>query len=320
MRNFLIITIVGFIFITCSSDANHKEVEPKIEKVNIPSNDLAKGFKLFANGCASCHNPDLGVEVRIAPSLKEIKNAYMLNNHTLKDFQEAMVQFMNKPSIEMSLMPKAVEKYGVMPKMDYSKEQIILIASYLYQTDLSKEDWYNQVYLKDKVTFESYQEEKSPLEIGKDLAMKTKSVLGKNLMNAIKNNGADGAVTFCNTKAYPLTDSMSILLNASIKRVSDRNRNPENNASEQELAYINSTIEKIKEGKEAKPQLNENDGKIIAYYPIMTNDMCMKCHGDPGKDIDDKTMSKINKLYPNDKAIGYKPEQLRGIWVVEMKK
>lgn len=59
---------------------------------------------------------------------------------------------------------------------------------------------------------------------------------------------------------------------------------------------------------------------MIGYYPIETNDMCMKCHGTPEKQITSETLSKIKKLYPTDKAFGYSENEIRGIFVVEMNK
>ena len=48
--------------------------------------------------------------------------------------------------------------------------------------------------------------------------------------------------------------------------------------------------------------------------------MCLQCHGQLKTEILPETLSKINKLYPNDLATGYKIDELRGIWDVEMKK
>lgn len=44
-------------------------------------------------------------------------------------------------------------------------------------------------------------------ERGVKYAMNTQAVLGKNLMQAIQETGTSGALSFCNEKAYPLTDS-----------------------------------------------------------------------------------------------------------------
>lgn len=160
--------------------------------------------------------------------------------------------------------------------------------------------------------------EKTPLEIGQNIAMQTKGVLGKNLLQAIASEGTENAVTFCSSKAIPLTDSVALAAHAKIKRVSDKSRNPDNKANEAELDYIKITKEAISKGEAVKPKLTTDGNKQIAYYPIMTNDMCLQCHGEPDKDISPTTLSKISELYPDDLAVGYKSDELRGIWVVEM--
>lgn len=160
--------------------------------------------------------------------------------------------------------------------------------------------------------------EKTPLEIGQNIAMQTKGVLGKNLLQAISSEGTENAITFCSSRAIPLTDSVALANHAKIKRVSDKNRNPDNKANSTELDYIKTAKEAISNGETVKPKLTTVGDKQIAYYPIMTIDMCLQCHGQPDKDISPNTLSKIRELYPNDLAIGYKADELRGIWVVEM--
>lgn len=158
------------------------------------------------------------------------------------------------------------------------------------------------------------------LALGQEYAAQTQSVLGKNLMQAIQSKGSAQAVEFCNTQAYPLTDSMAQLLNVHLKRVSDQPRNPENAARGAQLGYISSAKEKLVQGEKVTPQLQEFEGKMIAYYPIITNSMCLQCHGDPDSQINQETLTKLNTLYPDDQARGYAENQLRGIWVVEMDK
>lgn len=164
------------------------------------------------------------------------------------------------------------------------------------------------------------QSEVNYLETGKGLAMQTKASLGKNLALAINERGSDGAVEFCNIEAIPITDSMSVVLGAKIKRVSDKPRNANNQANEAELAYINNWNAAKANGEEHPPLLTEINGKMVGYYPIVTNQMCIQCHGTPEKQINTKTLSKIKKLYPTDKATGYAEGDIRGIFVVEMNK
>lgn len=177
-------------------------------------------------------------------------------------------------------------------------------------------------HTKDSSNHNAQEEQKDVkyIEEGLQFAMQTQKVLAGNLMNEIKTNGTVQAVTFCSAKAYPLTDSMGIALNAQLKRVSDQARNLNNKANQEELAYIAKSKELLAKGEMLKPKMTEVNGRMVGYYPILTNQVCLQCHGSQGKEMTTETHSRIADLYPNDQAIDYKINELRGIWVVEMDK
>lgn len=155
-------------------------------------------------------------------------------------------------------------------------------------------------------------------EKGQQLASSTQKVLASNLISAIEEKGAEHALEFCNIRAIPLTDSMSTALNAHIKRVTNQPRNADNRANEKELKYIKEANEKLQDSLEITPKVFQNNGKVTAYYPIVTNQLCMQCHGQEGQDIKESTLAKINSLYQDDEATGYTVGEIRGLWVVEM--
>ncbi len=153
-------------------------------------------------------------------------------------------------------------------------------------------------------------------KIGSDYAQSTQKELGKNLMAAIQKEGTLGAMEFCNVQAYPLTDSMAVVHKAKIKRVSDKPRNPANQANDEELGYIESFKNTIASGNEVEPIMTEENGQVHFYSPITTNAMCLQCHGKPEEQIQPATMAKLQDLYPADQAIGYTEDEVRGIWAI----
>ncbi|MDH5599544.1 MAG: DUF3365 domain-containing protein [Cyclobacteriaceae bacterium] len=306
----------------CNQKSNEKEsiqIEENVE-VNTTNEDLSKGFQLLETSCFSCHTPNLNIENKIAPTWAEIKTYYAPKGATRESFMNSFIEFVSNPTEENAIIPKAIALYGVMPNFNLSNEQISEIASYVYATELEMPEWYDKFYEGEKEKYKANREELPFAERGMNLVMTTKSVLGKNLKGAIKSQGPENAITFCNERAYPLVDSMALVLNAMIKRVSDKPRNPNNSANENELKYIEASKEILLSGGKIKPQLQENNGKMVGYYPILTNQMCLQCHGQPNTQILPKTMERLNKLYPEDQAKGYGDNQLRGIWVVEMEK
>jgi hypothetical protein len=158
------------------------------------------------------------------------------------------------------------------------------------------------------------------LDLGMKYVQQTQQVLAKNLVHQINTNGTVKAFSYCSAEAYPLTDSMATALNAQIKRVSDQPRNPANRANEKEANYIENAKETLLAGGKIKPEVHEMDDKMVGYYPILTNGLCMQCHGNKTTQISSETMAAIQETYPEDKAIGYLVNELRGIWVVEMNK
>jgi len=150
-------------------------------------------------------------------------------------------------------------------------------------------------------------------KIGKEYALATKMILGKNLKQAIAKEGMIGAMSFCNEQAYSLTDSMQVKYNAIIKRVSDKNRNQNNKANTTELQHIATFKEKNKNGEKIKPIIEKSNGKVHFYAPIKTSQLCLQCHG---KQLQPDLVLKLKDLYPDDLAIGYDDNQVRGIWSI----
>lgn len=281
-----------------------------------------EGLQIVDQNCISCHSPKADMDSRIAPPLIAVKNHYLRAGMSEEEFVQSISSFLASPKIESSKMPRAIDKFGIMPNLGMSTEQYKAVATYIYQAEMEKSDWFEVHYQKEKEALMKYSEEGSEdyLKKGMNLALATKSVLGKNLLTAIKTKGTDQALVFCNERAMVLTDSMSANLQAKIKRVSDQNRNPDNLANDAELEYIQSAKKEIETTGQASPQMQEIDGQMVGYYPIMTNNMCLQCHGNPDTDINSKTKVALAAFYPDDKATGYTVDQLRGIWVVEMKK
>ena len=112
---------------------------------------------------------------------------------------------------------------------------------------------------------------------------------------------------------------MSVHYNAKIKRVSDKNRNPNNKANAEELEYIEQFKKDLMVQKEIQPIVVEETEKVHFYYPIETNTMCLQCHGKP-ENIKPEVLKKIKILYPNDLATGYTENEVRGIWSITFDK
>ena len=146
------------------------------------------------------------------------------------------------------------------------------------------------------------------------IASASQQVLGKNLVGKIEGEGTLAALAFCSERAYPLTDSLSRAQGVKIRRVTDKARNPDNLADEREHQLMDRYRDNLADGKKLKPVFYEEEGARYFYSPILTNALCLQCHGVPGEKIEPGVIARIRKLYPNDRAIDYQENQARGLW------
>lgn len=153
-------------------------------------------------------------------------------------------------------------------------------------------------------------------ETGLEYAMAVQAALGKTLQQKIAQEGAPAAIEFCNLNALAITDSLSRELGATISRITDRPRNPKNSASDGEMKYISAYRDDLAEGHTAKGLVALRDDRIHVYYPIVTNTLCLQCHGSPETEITPEVYSRIRERYPEDRAMGYSAGELRGLWKV----
>jgi len=91
-----------------------------------------------------------------------------------------------------------------------------------------------------------------------------------------------------------------------------------NTADFEELKIIGQMKAEHQTEKSIKPVVSKKENAIIAYYPIITQPLCLQCHGAPGKEINPETVEVIAQLYPLDRAIGYQTNEVRGLWKVIM--
>ena len=160
-------------------------------------------------------------------------------------------------------------------------------------------------------------EEKVYLEKGKAMAEATFTALSGKLTKAMEDGGVSGAVQYCNLAAMPLVDSLSKANNASIRRTSQKPRNPIDAPSNWEAEILTSFQQATAKGEKVMPRLKMLENNKVAFAaPIILQPLCMKCHGTVGTDIAEADYAIIKKLYPKDEAVGYKPGELRGMWSI----
>ncbi|NOX48158.1 MAG: DUF3365 domain-containing protein [Chlorobi bacterium] len=155
--------------------------------------------------------------------------------------------------------------------------------------------------------------------IGDQIAGNLVKELQSELKAAIKSGGFEEAVNVCNLRAAPITKIISETTNRKvvIKRTSNKYRNPMNAPDKFEkkaLAYFEGLSNSGKPLPDYFIQkLGSGNSMVFNYYkPMKTSSNCLICHGDP-ENIKPDVLNSISKLYPNDKATGYKENDFRGL-------
>ncbi len=335
----LIILFTTFLFFSCKEGKkNDLTPEPNSDPVEMDQ-ALAHGKKLVESECYICHNPKAEEADMIAPPMVAVRAHYTDKKTTRAEFSKSLTDWLNDPRPEKVRMRGAYRRFGIMPYQPYSEEEIRDIAAYLYDSELPQPEWYEdhrrQRHGKGlgNGMMEEMEDDDRPnfpgvmhyRKRGSEIAAKAQGVLGKNLVRAIQEKGTSGAISFCKVQAIGLTDSVGIMNNAIVKRVSDKPRNLQNRATAEETGYIiafRRQLENQAENQgEIRPILKEMGGEEVYYYsPIVTNAMCLQCHGKSGSEIQEPVLNTLRTLYPADEAKGYETGQVRGMWKIQFVK
>lgn len=127
------------------------------------------------------------------------------------------------------------------------------------------------------------------------------------------------AVTYCNERALPVTDSLSQALDLTIRRTALRWRNPANRPDSALTDILTQWESEIQNGVVPQPRFAQAPNGHERYVaPIILKPLCLNCHGNPESgEVTPETLAEIRRLYPEDHAIGFKVGDLRGAWVIE---
>jgi len=152
---------------------------------------------------------------------------------------------------------------------------------------------------------------------GAKISQDTYQKLSGALMKSMKEGGIPEAIKFCNKAALPLTQEMSDVYKVHIKRTALKTRNENNSPNKEEVFILNYYKELAEKGQKPEPiaQLDENNDPHY-YAPIILQKQCMSCHGTLDKEVSRTTDSIIKTYYPNDRALGFQENDLRGIWSI----
>ncbi len=146
------------------------------------------------------------------------------------------------------------------------------------------------------------------------------------LVKGMKSGGPVAAIGVCNKIAPAIATKHSQASGWEVARTSLKLRNPDNAPDAWETRVLKQFEERRAKGEGpdtlAFAEKVEEDGDQYFRFmkgivmPPMEKMPCLKCHGE---NIDPKTAAKIDELYPEDQARGYKAGQVRGAFTLKKK-
>jgi hypothetical protein len=160
------------------------------------------------------------------------------------------------------------------------------------------------------------------LSKGDSISLMAQKALSSHLKKSLGEGGVSNAIKFCNVAAYPILDTLTTGYDVTIRRTTLKLRNPENAAVPLERTILEEFKRLMQNGSELQPVVREIDEHSILFAkPILLNNpLCLNCHGSVGAEVTDEAYALIHQLYPEDSAINYQMEELRGIWSITFNK
>lgn len=134
------------------------------------------------------------------------------------------------------------------------------------------------------------------------------------LMGALERGGPSAAIAFCADSAQ-VRSARHAAEGVTLRRVSERVRNPENRPDERErrLLAVMAANHGAGAGREVTEMYTDDAGVRRLQYlrPIVVQERCLTCHGDPSG-FPREVRALLEERYPADSATGYAAGDFRG--------
>ena len=98
-----------------------------------------EGSELFGQLCSGCHT--LSGPPNAAPPMFAVKQHVLRRYPDKESFVEQIVNWVGNPRHSDALMPGAVRRFGVMPRLPYTEEQVRQVAGFIYDADMRPNQW-----------------------------------------------------------------------------------------------------------------------------------------------------------------------------------
>jgi hypothetical protein len=146
------------------------------------------------------------------------------------------------------------------------------------------------------------------------------SRLKDELQRALKEVGPEGAIRVCKKAAPDVTSDVAEAHGWDVGRTALKLRNPDNKPDAWERQVLEDFVKRTREGANPKTlsatRIDSADGETVFRYMKaipLAKKPCATCHG---TNVDPDLRAEILERYPQDKAVGFKPGEIRGAFTL----
>ena len=141
MKQLFFISILLLVVVATSCKDTKKSTEGNVSQDTIAQNRQdSEGYKLMEQKCFICHFPvpdSSRKDEMIAPPMLRVQEHYKPAYPNKEDFIVAIKSWVKEPTEDKIQMPGASRKFEIMPYLPYTDEEIVLIATTLFEIDFS---------------------------------------------------------------------------------------------------------------------------------------------------------------------------------------
>ncbi|MCB1232921.1 MAG: DUF3365 domain-containing protein [Verrucomicrobiae bacterium] len=156
-------------------------------------------------------------------------------------------------------------------------------------------------------------------ELGQEASEALMQSLGGQLKAAMQSGGPVQAISVCRQAALPLTAAAGESFDGvAVRRTTLKTRNPANAPDATDREVLESMASAAAQNAAPPDPVIEWQDDVARFYrPLMMQEICLKCHGDPASFSPELTQA-LADSYPDDQATGYALGELRGVIRVDV--
>ncbi|MBF9142730.1 c-type heme family protein [Hymenobacter properus] len=147
---------------------------------------------------------------------------------------------------------------------------------------------------------------------GDSLSATADTLLRRTLARELAAGGVARAAAFCRPETYGPVDSLARVLKATARRVSEHPRNPANKGTLAAAEMAADTLRVVK-----------RESQEVFFYQrpiVLNNQLCLRCHGEVGKDIAAADYAFLQKQFPQGQGTGYRLGQPLAAWQLRLRR